>query len=123
MALQPRPGPTGGGRSDGPARAHGGPLLFAAVYFTGVYGRLLRRRPGRHADRPARIFLDDSLQRLNATKNVLAALVNGIAALLFVVLADVDWAAGRAPGRRGDHGRPGRRHPRPAHLPQGGCGW
>ena len=43
-------------------------------------------------DRRLGIFIDDSLQRLNAAKNVLAALVNGIAALLFIVFADVDWA-------------------------------
>jgi uncharacterized protein len=38
------------------------------------------------------IGVDDSLQRHNATKNVLAALVNGIAAVIFIVSADVDWA-------------------------------
>ncbi len=38
------------------------------------------------------IFVDDGLQRLNATKNVLAAMVNGVAAVLFIVLADVAWA-------------------------------
>jgi uncharacterized membrane protein YfcA len=31
------------------------------------------------------------MQRHNATKNVLALLVNGIAALVFIAVADVDW--------------------------------
>ncbi len=36
--------------------------------------------------------VDDSLQRLNATKNVLATVVNGIAAVLFIALEHIDWA-------------------------------
>jgi uncharacterized membrane protein YfcA len=39
------------------------------------------------------VFLQDSLQRLNATKNVLAAIVNGIAALFFLFVAHFDWTA------------------------------
>ena len=36
--------------------------------------------------------VDDTLQRLNAVKNVLAAIVNAVAGLVFVVVADVDWS-------------------------------
>jgi uncharacterized membrane protein YfcA len=39
------------------------------------------------------LFLEESLQRINAAKNVLAGLVNLTAALLFIFVADVDWAA------------------------------
>ncbi len=35
--------------------------------------------------------IDDSLQRLNGVKNILAAAVNAIAGLIFAVVADVDW--------------------------------
>ena len=35
--------------------------------------------------------LRDTLQRLNGLKNVLAGLVNGIAGVIFVFAADVDW--------------------------------
>ena len=54
------------------------------------------------------IGVDDTVQRHNATKNVLAAIVNGVAAVFFVVLSFVDvawipggrievnWAAARA---------------------------
>jgi uncharacterized membrane protein YfcA len=34
----------------------------------------------------------DPLQRVNALKNFLAGCVNGIAAILFLLVADVDWA-------------------------------
>lgn len=37
-------------------------------------------------------FLPDGLQRLNALKNYLAALVNGIAAVVFIAVTEVDWA-------------------------------
>jgi uncharacterized protein len=39
------------------------------------------------------MLLDDTMQRLNAAKNVLAAVVNSIAALFFLFVADFDWTA------------------------------
>ena len=35
---------------------------------------------------------DEDLQRLNALKNVLAAIVNGVAAVVFIAVAEVAWA-------------------------------
>ena len=87
VALQPRLA-----ARDRPARAHGGPLLFAAVFATGVYGGYFGAAQGVILIALLGIFLDDHLQRLDALKNVLAALVNGVAALLFIAVADVDWA-------------------------------
>ncbi len=87
VALQPRLA-----ARDRPAHAHGGPLLFLAVFATGVYGGYFGAAQGVILIALLGIFLDDGLQRLNALKNVLAGLVNGIAALLFIALADVDWA-------------------------------
>ena len=37
------------------------------------------------------IFVEDHLQRLNALKNVMTALVNGIGAVLFAIFAPVAW--------------------------------
>jgi len=91
VALQPRLARRVAA-GEGPARAHGGPLLFVAVFLTGVYGGYFGAAQGVMLIALLGIFLDDSLQRLNAAKNLLAALVNGIAALLFIVFADVDWA-------------------------------
>lgn len=39
------------------------------------------------------MLLDDTMQRLNAVKNVLAAVVNSVAALFFLFVADFDWTA------------------------------
>jgi uncharacterized membrane protein YfcA len=77
---------------DGPGRPHGGPRLFVAVYATGVYGGYFGAAQGVILIALLGIFVDDGLQRLNAAKNVLAALVNGVAALLFVAFAHVAWA-------------------------------
>lgn len=75
-----------------PARPHGGPLLFVTVFGTGVYGGYFGAAQGVILIALLGIFIDDGLQRLNALKNVLAALVNGVAALLFIAFAEVDWA-------------------------------
>ena len=91
VALQPRLSRRVA-EGDRPVRTHGGPLLFVAVFLTGVYGGYFGAAQGVMLIALLGIFLDDHLQRLNAAKNVLAALVNGIAALLFIVFADVDWA-------------------------------
>jgi len=77
---------------DRPVRPNGGVLLFAAVFGTGVYGGYFGAAQGVILIALLGIFVDDGLQRLNATKNVLAALVNGVAAVLFVVFAPVAWA-------------------------------
>ncbi len=71
-------------RSEGPSPAHGGAALWATVYLTGVYGGYFGAAQGVILIALLGIFLEDELQRLNAAKNVLAALVNGIAALLFI---------------------------------------
>jgi uncharacterized membrane protein YfcA len=39
------------------------------------------------------IGVDDTMQRHNASKNVLAAIVNGVAAVVFLFAAHVDWRA------------------------------
>jgi len=62
------------------------------------------------------IFRSEGLQPLNATKNVLVGIVNGIAAVLFVAVGDVAWApalvlaAGAAAGGQAG-ARVGRRLP------------
>ena len=72
---------------------HGGAGLFVTVYLTGIYGGYFGAAQGVILMALLSIFLADGLQRLNALKNVLAALVNGVAAVLFIVLADVAWEA------------------------------
>lgn len=72
---------------------HGGPLLVAGVIATGVYGGYFGAAQGVILIGLLGIFLEDTLQRLNGAKNVLAALVNGVAAAVFVVAAHVAWGA------------------------------
>ena len=40
-----------------------------------------------------RFCFPDDLQRLNGLKNVLAGVANGVAAILFIAVADVAWEA------------------------------
>ena len=73
------------------AHEHGGLGLLATVYGTGVYGGYFGAGQGIILMSLLAIFIPDTLQRLNATKNVLAMIVNGIAAVLFIALANVAW--------------------------------
>ena len=71
----------------------GGAGLFVAVFLTGVYGGYFGAAQGVILMSLLGIFLDDHLQRLNATKNVLALLVNATAALVFVAVTHIAWEA------------------------------
>ena len=65
--------------------------VWPAVLVTGVYGGYFGAAQGVLLMAVLGIGVADSLQRLNGIKNVLAAIVNGVAGLLFVFVADVDW--------------------------------
>jgi len=73
------------------ARPHGGAGLAAGVFGTGVYGGYFGAAQGVILLSVLGISLEDDLQRLNAIKNVLSALVNGVAAIVFIVFAEVEW--------------------------------
>ena len=66
-----------------------------------------------------RFCYPDDLQRLNAIKNVLAGVANGVAAILFIAVADVAWGAAGADRGRLDRRRAGRRALRPADPVRG----
>jgi uncharacterized membrane protein YfcA len=73
-------------------RPHGGPLLWSGIFGTGVYGGYFGAAQGIILLALMGIAIpDEDLQRLNALKNVLAAIVNGVAAVIFVFAADVAW--------------------------------
>ncbi len=63
------------------------------VYFAGVYGGYFGAAQGILLLGILGLALPDHLQRVNALKNVLATLVNLIAALIFIAVADVAWEA------------------------------
>lgn len=70
---------------------HGARWVWPAVFLTGVYGGYFGAAQGVLLMAVLGIGIDETLQRLNGAKNVLAALVNGVAGLIFIVVADVDW--------------------------------
>ena len=116
MAAQPKM--SSGLERRGTRQAHGGGWLLAGVFLTGVYGGYFGAAQGVILIALLAIFIDDDLQRLNGTKNVLALLVNGMAGLFFIATTSISWsvagliAAGSIIGGQVG-GRYGRRLPAP----------
>jgi hypothetical protein len=91
VVLQPRISAWVDARHEG-ARGEFGPWwIWPAVFVTGVYGGYFGAAQGVILMGLLGIGIADTLQRLNAVKNVLAGLVNGVAGLIFVFVAHVDW--------------------------------
>jgi uncharacterized membrane protein YfcA len=78
-----------------PVRGRRLAALFAGAYATGAYGGYFAASQGVLQIGIFGLLLRDSLQRLNAIKNVLTLTVNTVAAGAYVVVATdrVDWAA------------------------------
>ncbi|GGT32375.1 sulfite exporter TauE/SafE family protein [Nonomuraea spiralis] len=76
-----------------PRTAHGGPWLWLGVLAAGAYGGYFGAAQGVLLIGLLGIFLDEELQRVNAAKNVLSLVVNFTAAVLYTLVADVDWWA------------------------------
>jgi uncharacterized membrane protein YfcA len=74
-----------------PAKAS--PVLLAGVFLTGVYGGYFGAAQGVILVGLLGVFFADSLQRINAGKNVLVTVVNTTAAVVFMIFAHVAWAA------------------------------
>ena len=89
MAVQPRLSTWMAARR-GEREGHPAGLTIG-VYLTGIYGGYFGAAQGVILISLLGIFLSDGLQRLNGLKNVLAALINGAAAVLFILLAPVDY--------------------------------
>ena len=70
---------------------HGVWWVWPAVAATGVYGGYFGAAQGVLLMAVLGIGVADSMQRHTATKNVLALIVNAVAALVFIAVADVDW--------------------------------
>jgi uncharacterized membrane protein YfcA len=65
--------------------------VWPAVLVAGMYGGYFGAAQGVLLMGIMGVGIPEDLQRLNALKNVLALIVNGVAGILFVVVADVDW--------------------------------
>ncbi|KOX02327.1 membrane protein [Streptomyces sp. NRRL B-1140] len=77
----------------GTVRRARGPLLFTGLTLAGVYGGYFSAAQGILYVSLMGMLLDETLQRLNAVKNVPAAVVNTVAAVLFLIFAHFDWTA------------------------------
>lgn len=88
MALRPAPRQA----TDAPAGSRV-LLLGAAAFGVGVYGGYFGAAQGVILLALLRLLLPDGLQRLNGLKNALATVANSVAAVGFIVFADVAWGA------------------------------
>ncbi len=75
------------------APAHGSVAVWALVFLTGVYGGYFGAAQGVLLIAVMGIGMTESLQRINAAKNVLAGLVNAVAAVVFILVSEVAWQA------------------------------
>jgi uncharacterized protein len=100
-----RPAAAGsGGRPPGPPAAAGSgerppgvnqealsPALGAGVLASAAYGGYFGAAQGVLVIGLLGTFLDETLQRVNGAKNVLVAVVNGVAAIIYLFFAHIDW--------------------------------
>jgi uncharacterized membrane protein YfcA len=75
------------------APAHGSLVVWVLVFLTGVYGGYFGAAQGVLLIAVLGIGIAETLQRINAAKNVLAGLVNAVAALVFIIFSSVAWEA------------------------------
>ncbi|MFE1346064.1 sulfite exporter TauE/SafE family protein [Streptomyces sp. NPDC058757] len=80
-------------RTGSESHPDGGPVLLVGLTLASMYGGYFGAAQGVLYLSLMGLLLDDDLQRINAVKNVLGALVNGVAAVFFLFVADFDWTA------------------------------
>ena len=67
------------------------PLLYLLIFLVGVYGGYFTAAQGIMLVGVMGVLLADPLQRLNAFKNVLAAVVNLVAGVIYAFVAPISW--------------------------------
>jgi uncharacterized protein len=88
MVLRPKPKLSHG------AMSHHRKFALAGIGFAvGIYGGYFGAAQGVILLAAMRFLIPDSLQRLNGLKNVLVGIANGVAAILFMIVAHVAWDA------------------------------
>lgn len=99
-AVQPRVAAAVARRRDAKRLRHGGsdatavgatPLLLGAVVATGVYGGYFGAAQGVILLAVLGIFIGGAMSEVNGIKNILAGVANLVSAILFVLVAEVDW--------------------------------
>lgn len=91
MAVQPWLSAKLGLAATATAGGRGG--LIVTVFLSSVYGGYFGAAQGVILIALLAIFVADDMQRLNALKNVLQAVVNMIAAVVFIIVSRIDWEA------------------------------
>ncbi|MFD7033702.1 sulfite exporter TauE/SafE family protein [Streptomyces sp. NPDC059917] len=71
----------------------GGPVLLTGMLLSSAYGGYFGAAQGVLYLGLMGSLLREDMQRVNAVKNIVAALVNGIAAVFFLFVAEFDWTA------------------------------
>lgn len=72
---------------------HGGWALLVGIGLASAYGGYFGAAQGVIYLALMGLLLHDDLQRINAVKNILGAVVNGAAAVFFLFVADFNWSA------------------------------
>ncbi len=80
-------------RNETDTHPDGGPVLLTGLLFSSAYGGYFGAAQGVLYLSLMGLLLRDDLQRINAVKNVLGAIVNGVAAVFFLFVAEFDWTA------------------------------
>ncbi|MBA3234084.1 MAG: sulfite exporter TauE/SafE family protein [Propionibacteriales bacterium] len=75
------------------APSHGSATVWVLVFSAGVYGGYFGAAQGVLLIAILGLGLVETTQRVNAAKNILALLVNGVAAVVFILISDVSWEA------------------------------
>jgi uncharacterized protein len=76
---------------DGQDRERTSPVLAGGVFGAAVYGGYFGAAQGVLVIGLLGSFLDEPLQRVNGAKNVLVGVVNGTAAIVYIIFAHVAW--------------------------------
>jgi hypothetical protein len=67
------------------------PLLYLLIFLVGIYGGYFTAAQGIMLVGVMGLLLTDPLQRLNAFKNALTAVVNLVAGLIYAFVAPISW--------------------------------
>jgi uncharacterized membrane protein YfcA len=93
VVVQPRVARAVAARGGAATHPDGSWGLVAGVFLTGIYGGYFGAAQGVLLLALMGMLLRDDLQRMNAVKNVLALIVNAVAAVFFMFTAHIDWLA------------------------------
>lgn len=95
-AVELRRAARGTGRAEGSAATEAsfpvGPALFIGIALTGIYGGYFGAAQGVILLVILGLAFGGPLNELNGVKNILGGTANLVSALLFIAIADVDWA-------------------------------